>query len=174
MCIATLFPRIKPRLIISSYYGDEGQVYPLGSDSHVIGLCTGLLAAAAVSSSRTVGELIPVAIEVVVTALRLGLCALKVRDLVGQYEAQSQSWSAVISGLHEDQALVAIREFSKRKVSLASLLRQKAAYLTSAGSLPFITAVHQCGQFAQPDDQRAATDSRGIHRVSITTRRQAF
>lgn len=118
MCIATLFPRIEPGLTISSYYGDEGQIYPLGSDSHVIGLCTGLLASAAVSSSRTIGELIPVAVEAVVIALRLGLCALKVRDLVGQHEAQSQSWSAVILGLHEDKASLAIREFSKRKVSL--------------------------------------------------------
>ncbi|KAL1970787.1 hypothetical protein VTN77DRAFT_2621 [Rasamsonia byssochlamydoides] len=98
-----------------SYYGDEGQVYPLGSDSYVIGLCTGLLASTAVSSSRTVGELIPVAIEAVVIALRLGLCALKVRDFVGQNEAHSQSWSAVLSGIQEDQALEAIREFSKQK-----------------------------------------------------------
>jgi naphtho-gamma-pyrone polyketide synthase len=116
---------MEPYLTLLSYYGDGGQVYPLGSDSYIIGLCTGLLASAAVSSSRTVGELIPVAIEAVVVALRLGLCALKVRDFVGQNEAGSQSWSAVLSGIQEDQALVAIREFSKQKVGLSVFYSQR-------------------------------------------------
>jgi naphtho-gamma-pyrone polyketide synthase len=82
-----------------SYYGDGGQIYPVASDSHVIGLCVGLLASAAVTSSRTVGELIPVAI-----------------NSVGKIDRQSQSWSAVISGLREEVAEAFIREFSKQKV----------------------------------------------------------
>lgn len=98
-----------------SYYGDGGQIYPEGSQSHVIGLCTGLLASAAISSSRTIGELIPVAVEAVVVALRLGLCAFKVRDYVGQYGGQSQSWSAVISGINEDKALSLIDTLSINK-----------------------------------------------------------
>ena len=99
-----------------SYYGDGGQLYPVGSQSHVIGLCTGLLASAAVASARTIGELIPLAVEAVVVALRLGLCAYKVRDYVGQYGGQSQSWSAVISGVGEEKALAIIAEFSTKKV----------------------------------------------------------
>ncbi|EEA24206.1 hypothetical protein TMatcc_007275 [Talaromyces marneffei ATCC 18224] len=98
-----------------SYYGDGGQVYPVGSQSHVIGLCTGLLASAAIASSRTIGELVPLAVEAVVVALRLGLCAYKVRDYVGQYSGQSQSWSAVISGISEEKALSIIAEFSTKK-----------------------------------------------------------
>jgi naphtho-gamma-pyrone polyketide synthase len=82
----------------------------------VIGLCTGLLASAAIASSRTIGELIPVAVEAVVVALRLGLCAFKVRDYVGQYGGQSQSWSAVISGISEEKAFDIIEQFSVKKV----------------------------------------------------------
>lgn len=100
-----------------SYYGDGGQIYPTALDSHAIGLCTGLLASTAVASSRTVGELVPVAIEAVVIALRLGLCALKVRDSVGRNDEQSQSWSAVISGVQEEAALDFIHSFSKERVS---------------------------------------------------------
>lgn len=100
-------------------------MYPVGSQSHVIGLCTGLLASTAIASSRTIGELIPLAVEAVVVALRLGLCAYKVRDYVGQYGGQSQSWSAVISGVGEEKALALISEFSTRKVcSVLPLSRQ--------------------------------------------------
>ncbi|EED17890.1 conidial pigment polyketide synthase PksP/Alb1 [Talaromyces stipitatus ATCC 10500] len=98
-----------------SYYGDGGQIYPVGSESYVIGLCTGLLASAAIASSRTIGELIPLAVEAVVVALRLGLCAYKVRNYVGQYDGRSQSWSAVISGVSEERALALITEFGKKK-----------------------------------------------------------
>lgn len=82
----------------------------------MIGLCTGLLASAAIASARTIGELIPLAVEAVVVALRLGLCAYKVRDYVGQYDGQSQSWSVVISGVSEEKALAIIAEFSTKKV----------------------------------------------------------
>jgi naphtho-gamma-pyrone polyketide synthase len=69
-----------------------------------------------VASSRTIGELIPVAVEAVVIALRLGLCALKVHNSVGRSEGSSQSWSAVVSGMEEEQTFEFIREFSTNKV----------------------------------------------------------
>lgn len=68
------------------------------------------------ASSRTIGELIPVAVEAVAIALRLGLCALKVRNSVGRNEGSSQSWSAVVSGMEEEQTVEFIREFSTNKV----------------------------------------------------------
>ncbi|KAH8702107.1 conidial pigment polyketide synthase PksP/Alb1 [Talaromyces proteolyticus] len=98
-----------------SHYGDGGHIYPAGSESYVIGLCTGLLASAAISSSRTIGELIPVAVEAVVIALRLGLCTLKVRNFVGRNEGSSHSWSVVVSGMDEANALASIQQFSLSK-----------------------------------------------------------
>lgn len=44
------------------------------------------------------------------------MCAYKVRDYVGQYGGQSQSWSAVISGISEAKALSIIADFSSKKV----------------------------------------------------------
>lgn len=105
-----------------SYYGDLGHAYPSGSDSAIIGLCTGLLPSAAVSCSKTVGELIPVAVETVVLALRLGLCVHSVRKLVDRGTSNSPSWSALVSGISEGEALDKIREFSSQKVSSAALL----------------------------------------------------
>jgi naphtho-gamma-pyrone polyketide synthase len=106
----------------------------------VIGLCTGLLASAAVASSRSIGELIPLAVEAVVIALRLGLCAYKVRDYVGQYGGQSQSWSAVIPGVSEEKALAIIAEFSNKKVCPIKVLPTHLL-LTVLGSFSFISTL---------------------------------
>ncbi|KAL1854109.1 Type I Iterative PKS [Paecilomyces lecythidis] len=98
-----------------NHYGDGGHIYPSASESHILGLCTGLLASAAVGSSRTVGELIPAAVETVVVSLRLGLCVLRARDLVDHSNEKSQSWSLVVSGLNEEKAAALLGEFCQRK-----------------------------------------------------------
>ncbi|GAB1193046.1 hypothetical protein APSETT444_002248 [Aspergillus pseudonomiae] len=67
---------------------------------------------AAVSSATNVGELIPAAVEAVVVALRLGLCVLKVRELVSSDQASSTSWSVLISGISEQEAFQLIEEFT--------------------------------------------------------------
>lgn len=105
-----------------SHYGDLGHAYPSSSDSVIIGLCTGLLPSAAVSSSKTVGELIPIAVETVVLALQLGLCVHTVRKLVDTGNSSSSSWSALVSGINEGEALEKIRELSSQRVSFAAPL----------------------------------------------------
>ena len=92
-------------------------MYPSASDCHLIGLCVGLLSSAAVSSATNVGELIPAAVEAVVVALRLGLCVLKVRELVSSDQASSTSWSVLISGISEQEAFQLIEEFTVERVS---------------------------------------------------------
>ncbi|KAJ5104649.1 hypothetical protein NUU61_001996 [Penicillium alfredii] len=95
------------------YYGDRGYAYPSGSESCIIGLCTGQLAAAAVSSSKTVGELVSVGVQTVVIALRLGVCVVKARELVETSQSPSQSWSVLVSGMREQEAQSLIQNFSK-------------------------------------------------------------
>ncbi|CAL5871299.1 uncharacterized protein PFLUO_LOCUS5549 [Penicillium psychrofluorescens] len=95
------------------YYGDLGHMYPSGSDSCIVGLCTGQLAAAAVSSSKTVGELLPVGVETVVLALRLGMSVAKVQQSLERNKSFSPSWSVLVSGLREPEAQELIQKFSK-------------------------------------------------------------
>lgn len=102
---------------MQSYYGDLGHKYPSGSDSVIIGLCTGLLPSSAVSASRTVGDLIPIAVQTVVLALRLGLCVHSVRKLVDTGRSTSSSWSALVSGISENETLEKIHEFSNQQVN---------------------------------------------------------
>ncbi|KAL4870267.1 hypothetical protein BDV12DRAFT_166486 [Aspergillus spectabilis] len=95
-----------------NYYGDLGHAYPSSSKSQIVGLCTGLLSSAAVSSAQNIGELLTPAVEVVVVALRLGLCVLRVRELVDQDHAAPSSWSALVSGLNEAEGQDLITTFS--------------------------------------------------------------
>ncbi|KAL5047374.1 conidial yellow pigment biosynthesis polyketide synthase [Aspergillus fruticulosus] len=99
-----------------NYYGDLGHGYPSNSQSHLVGLCTGLLSCAAVSSASNIGELLKSAVEVVVVALRLGLCVHHVRKLVDQDLAAPLSWSALVSGLGEAEGLSLINSFSSQNI----------------------------------------------------------
>lgn len=101
-----------------SYYGDLGHAYPSGDDSCIIGLCTGQLASAAVSSSKTIGELIAAGIETVLVSLRLGMCVLKVQELIEPSKSATSSWSVLISGMHEPEAQDLIQQYTKKNVSL--------------------------------------------------------
>ncbi|KGO43372.1 Acyl transferase/acyl hydrolase/lysophospholipase [Penicillium expansum] len=96
------------------YYGDLGHAYPSADESCIIGLCTGQLASAAVSSSRTIGELISAGIETVVLALRLGMCVLKVQELIEPSKSATPSWSVLISGMHEPEAENLIQQYAKK------------------------------------------------------------
>lgn len=113
------------RLVLTyhSYYGDLGHTYPSSTDSCVIGLCTGLLSSAAVSCSQTVGELVPIAVDTVVVALRLGLCVSRVQDMVASDKPASLSWCALVSGLDELDAYNMIEEFSCKRVRLSNSRR---------------------------------------------------
>ncbi|CRL29453.1 Beta-ketoacyl synthase [Penicillium camemberti] len=96
------------------YYGDLGHAYPSGDESCIIGLCTGQLASAAVSSSKTIGELIPAGIETVVLALRLGMCVLRVQELIEPSKSATSSWSVLISGIREPEAQDLIQQYAKK------------------------------------------------------------
>lgn len=84
--------------------------------------------------------------EAVVVSLRLGLCSLKFRDLVGPGDSQSPSWSAVVTGVQEDEAEAAICDFSRKKASLLFIIKQlrlKANFSQglSPSTRPYISAV---------------------------------
>lgn len=80
-------------------------------------MCTGSLAAAAISSSSSLSELLPIAVQTVMVAFRLGLCALDMRDrLETSAEDRSQPWSMVVADIDTQAAVVAIKEFCDSNV----------------------------------------------------------
>lgn len=80
----------------------------------MVGLCTGTFAAAAVSCSRSVTDLIPVAIEATVTAFRTGMLVEDAARRLVPSQDLNQSWAVLIEGA---KSAALIHEFAERSVS---------------------------------------------------------
>ncbi|KFZ09262.1 hypothetical protein V501_05642 [Pseudogymnoascus sp. VKM F-4519 (FW-2642)] len=97
------------------YFGEGSRLYPSATDSYCLGLCAGGFAAAAVSTSQTLAELIPAGVESVLTAFRTALCTLAVRnDIEEPDNGHHRSWSAV-ANIQEDEASDLIERFILEK-----------------------------------------------------------
>ncbi|OAA34323.1 Beta-ketoacyl synthase [Metarhizium rileyi] len=84
-----------------NYFGDGKRVYPQGPSNHVTGLCIGALAAAAVSSSRSLGELVQAGVDAVRVSLRVGVFVARTAALFGHQESINShvkcAWSYAVS-----------------------------------------------------------------------------
>ncbi|PTB62127.1 ketoacyl-synt-domain-containing protein [Trichoderma citrinoviride] len=80
-----------------SHFGNGQETYPTGPSTHVAGLCIGALAAAAVSSSQSLGELVQAGIDAVRVSLRVGLLVARTAALFDHPQSNiSSSWSYVV------------------------------------------------------------------------------
>jgi len=80
-----------------------------------MGLCTGALAAAAISSTQELMQLIPVAVHATVIALHLGLRAAQEAQSVTGFS--SSSWaSMVVVGVPQSDVATALQRFNSEKV----------------------------------------------------------
>ncbi|RMZ78667.1 hypothetical protein DV738_g3768, partial [Chaetothyriales sp. CBS 135597] len=73
--------------------------------SRAAGLCTGALAAVAVACSRSIIDLVPLAVHAVRVAFRTGLRVQEVAHRVTSSNEPKQSWSAVLPGLSSVEAI---------------------------------------------------------------------
>lgn len=78
-------------------------------------MCTGMLPAAALAVSSTVGQLLDVSPNIVRLALRLGLSAWR---RSAQIEKSTESWAAIVSGIPPTKQQEAIDAFHRGKVSV--------------------------------------------------------
>lgn len=92
----------------------------LSPSKSIIGLCTGLLPAAAVSSFSSSTSCIPLAVETVRIAFRLGLHVATVADRLRVKSHKEESWSVLVSGITEVAAKYAVKDFNDQTVSILS------------------------------------------------------
>lgn len=94
-------------------------LYPKCPNSHLIGICTGALAAAAISCCHSLSELLPVAVQVVVLSFRAGALAADFGARL-QTDAdvmeQNLSWAFMCPDLTVDHANPIIDAFSESRV----------------------------------------------------------
>ncbi|KAF2470334.1 ketoacyl-synt-domain-containing protein [Lindgomyces ingoldianus] len=103
------------------YYGENPTEFPNPANTRLLGLCTGLLAASVVASSRTLGDLLPLAIEAIRVAFRAGTCVGTAKDSLEQRANEKESWSTIVTGISENVAKSAISEFhDNRRISVSA------------------------------------------------------
>ncbi|KAI1156884.1 polyketide synthase [Nemania diffusa] len=75
------------------------------------GLCTGLFAAAAIATSPSLSSLIPIAVQVVLMAFRVGSHVGSLSERLNPSGGKSESWTYVISSVKEDDAKKILADF---------------------------------------------------------------
>lgn len=96
------------------YYSEGSRRYPHSSTSYAVGLCTGSFAAAAISTSQTVAELLPAAIEAVLVAFRTGLGSFEARNDIEPRSVVPPIWPVIV-GMQEEQAAAILDVNSQRQ-----------------------------------------------------------
>jgi len=88
--------------------------YPDTDNDRILGLCTGALAAAAVSCSRSTLDLISLGVEAVIVAFKTGVHVSDVAQRIEPLQDSDQSWSMVVTG---SAAAEAVEKFCEQSVS---------------------------------------------------------
>ncbi|KAF4975324.1 hypothetical protein FZEAL_7857 [Fusarium zealandicum] len=114
------------------YYDCQGRTFPRAENSRIVGLCVGSLAAAAVSCSRSMSDLVVAGVDAVRVALRLGLRVLRTAalfDSTSNGPTTSSAWSIIIpdSALPKGSAEATLTKFT----SECGLSRPSAPYISS-------------------------------------------
>ena len=101
-----------------SFCDDNPSQYIKPSDAVLVGLCTGLLAAAAVSASQSILDLVANAPQIVRVAFRIGV---KVNGAVQRLSSSNdvevhQSWSKLVVGVQKEASIAEVTQFNEKKV----------------------------------------------------------
>ena len=102
-----------------STYGQQWS-YPKAANSCVIGICSGALAAAAISSSTTFSNLVPAAVHSVVISFRTGLRSAEAGLTISSSKGSRGDWSLLVSRITIVEAQQAISDFADASVACPS------------------------------------------------------
>jgi hypothetical protein len=97
------------------FFEESPQSY-LKPGTPIVGLCTGILSAAAVSCCNSLVALIPLAIEAVRIAFRLGAQVGRKADDLEPTEGCQKSWSTIGIGLESSVISAEIDAFNQARV----------------------------------------------------------
>ena len=104
---------------LHSFFEDHPSQYVAPSDTILVGLCTGLLASAAVSASQSLLDLTANAPDIVRLAFRIGVKVNgAAQRLSTSHDGQAeQSWSRLVQGAQNEASVAEVTQFNQRKVS---------------------------------------------------------
>lgn len=100
----------------SRYAGDRFGQPGEAARTVTVGLCTGLLAAAAVAFSPALPALVPLGVEVTLIAFRTGLCVGTAARSLELSQDRAASWSFIVTGTDDKEAQAILSSFHREKV----------------------------------------------------------
>lgn len=103
---------------MANYYS-QNENYPSAETSRTVGICTGTLAAAVLSCSRNMHDLVSLAIDAVTVAFRTGLVVIEAANRVSAVQESDQSWSMI---LPDTAAVDIVRDFCEQSVGYPYIL----------------------------------------------------
>nr|POF15249.1 conidial yellow pigment biosynthesis polyketide synthase [Quercus suber] len=115
------------------YFSDNPSELPATNNSRALGLCTGMLAASAVVSAKTLDELTVLGIDYIRIAFRSGAVVDNVRSALFQVGEEKSSWASIVSGTSEQVARQALAEFHKEK----GIPHSSQAYISAVSVMAF-------------------------------------
>lgn len=100
------------------YFTEESRPYPPPVNTYVIGPCTGGFAAAALSCSQTLTDLVSNGVEAVLAAFRTALRSFLVGQSLSRVKSKqpNNSWSAAVSTQGDIDLEQLLNEFTNTKV----------------------------------------------------------
>lgn len=113
------------------YFSEHPAELPAASNTRVLGLCTGLLAASAVVSAKTVEELITLGVAFVRIAFRSGASVDSIRAVLGQPGEEKAPWSFIVTGANEKAAKKALDAFHEEK----GIAQSNQAYVSAVSTM---------------------------------------
>lgn len=133
-------------IILYSYFGDCDEIYPSAPNNYVSGLCIGTIAAAAVGSSKSLGELVQAGVDAVRVSLKIGLLAARTAALFGHQRSNGPSyWSYVVAESQYPLALAEKAIASYRDSSVSDIIASfyKPIFTKYADDSALVVAVRQ-------------------------------
>ncbi len=109
-----------------------------------MGLCTGLLAAAAIASSPALPALIPLGVEIVLIAFRTGLCVGTAARSLELSRDGAASWSFIVTGTDDKEAQATITAFHKEKVCAFSTYQGVQRLIKPLENPKVEACLHKC------------------------------
>lgn len=105
-------------LHVCRFFEEQSLEYLQISKTQILGICTGLLAASAVASCNSLTSLVPLAVQTIIVAFRLGLRVASTGAQIESRAESDQEWSTIVVGIGSDAAEAALADFNEAQVSI--------------------------------------------------------
>jgi len=93
------------------YYSENPSELPNASNVRLVGLCTGLVAAAAIACAKSLSDLLPIAVEAVRISFRIGNTTANAKIALEPVANGQEPWSTIVTNTNEDTANAILADF---------------------------------------------------------------